>query len=382
MPEAGRHKEYYYCLDWAGESVPTSPAAVCHAFNVPEKLCSHARSREAISALDATINVANSHTNHQLALLNQDSTQVLSLVDRTRSQLDRIDTTLSECKAQQLSSIQTAVQSDLKSGLVPVSRVLDLIQNDVSDSVDSQARLETMCVQILDEIRRARDRAPTLSDFCAAVTAKPSLHGELLAAAGTSGLQTRATNRHICSCSVRMSRMTRFSFGSLTGIWKSQSRHFPGCKYHGSPVTTEFRASILIRLLWKTLSFSFQLSTGAGGISLSPQFAITRIVDRRISPAFLLFDSIEVECARRIPVSRYKESARKTYHTSPDFTSRDYIRLYVLDWDTGALQISLENAVQDITMMLSMGYSSVQDTDSRGRTLLHVSYPSSHTVFQ
>lgn len=123
------------------------------------------------------------------------------------------------------------------------------------------------------------------------------------------------------------------------------------------------------------LQLSFRATKGAGAFSLSPNIAVTRLVDRRVSPAFGIFDNIVGGFSRKQLTNGSLEGPGATprgYRQYTEPSDPDPDTFFVVRWDMTGLARHLERALVELQSLFEIGVASPLDTDIEGRTLLHV----------
>ena len=152
---------------------------------------------------------------------------------------------------------------------------------------------------------------------------------------------------HLCSC-----RPNRQIHDMLEGwrywrlSWESYSQHSNKCPLYTKTQKTQ---SIKIRCMLPTwylrrmISYTFSMTSGAGGFAISPQLTVIRMVDRDRSPAFLQVSE------RNVISFIFAKPVKGVVHP-------------------------LEDVKESLRSLFCAGDDSPFDVDQDGLTLLHVSH--------
>lgn len=174
-----------------------------------------------------------------------------------------------------------------------------------------------------------------------------------------------------CTCSSRPSRHTlAWPFGSI--YYNKRPKHQRGCPEAWRtrrPWTLGVRM-LLQRLLARSFHTTFTASFGASGFSLSPSFTCHRIVDRKVSPAFLLIDSAREELHDSLKFPAIDDERG-------GFSSFPIRRIPAKQKRLFSATAILEDVRSRLYSLFCAGEASPHDQDIRGFTLLHVSRQSS-----
>ncbi|OHF02485.1 hypothetical protein CORC01_02180 [Colletotrichum orchidophilum] len=183
----------------------------------------------------------------------------------------------------------------------------------------------------------------------------------------------------------------------LSGEWESQG-HWPSCPLSKTGRKQRLKASLtytgLARLLKSVIGISLELTSGAGGRSISPRFTYYPTVDADSDPAFRIIRMVEQCCVRpfhdgtnREPfiIACLKKLARlleekRTYPTVVDQQNRTLmhhaaisIREIYYDWGDSSPEVTMFAAI--FPMLLSYGIPAYS-YDIEGTSALH------HLTFQ
>ena len=292
------------------------------------------------------------------------------VVEQTQSKsilmLESMD---SQLRAQALSSLH------ISEALVSFPQKLNALETTTTSSATAINNIERLCKGLcatMAEVQYSQNRSSlSWKEACSIVTSKPNFQCEIydtiLQTSDSSAypLFTRPLEPRICECRKPHKCKGEIGlFGWGKAFWTTSVKHAAGCRYYRSS-SLSIEAKVTLMVLWRALQFSISATLGAGGSSIAPEFAITKIVDRKTSPAFLLMDSIESRCAVRIILHRNFKKETRIYSDGND-------SLYALEWDRRTLPIILESSLRELRVLYDMGHSHPLDTDPDGRTLLHV----------
>jgi hypothetical protein len=174
-----------------------------------------------------------------------------------------------------------------------------------------------------------------------------------------------------CNCISTRNFRSRLSFVEL--LWSHPAQHIPSCTFHRKKWRPEFRASMSIRTLGRILELSLAASCRAGRFAISPLLAVTRIVDRHVSPAFQAFDQLHEACSKKRYITRNsrREQFQIQYCESSKIVWGVQSR-YTLVWNDLAAEEQLNRISAELPRLFETGLASPLDTDCHGNTLLHV----------
>jgi hypothetical protein len=176
-----------------------------------------------------------------------------------------------------------------------------------------------------------------------------------------------------CHCISTRTFRSRLSFVEL--LWSHPTQHVPSCTFHQKTWRPEFRASMSIRTLGRILELSLAASCRAGGFAISPLLAVTRIVDRNVSPSFQAFDQLHEACSKKRYITRNsgREPFQIQYYERSKIVGRILVECpYTLVWNNLAVEEQLSRISAELPRLFETGLASPLDTDCYGNTLLHV----------
>lgn len=177
-----------------------------------------------------------------------------------------------------------------------------------------------------------------------------------------------------CGCPTKIRRRKHSTNGPFWALVDVQHAHVPPCRYKSRPSwTVTGGVSFVVAHLHFALKLSLNATKGAGAFSLSPNIAVTRLVDRQASPAFSLFDVVVGDFSRRRisngsidPVWGSPRGYRQ-YCDDPDL-----LEFFTLRWNFTGLARHLRSVRARLETIFENGEAHPFDTDVEGRTLLHV----------
>ncbi|KAH0536165.1 hypothetical protein FGG08_006929, partial [Glutinoglossum americanum] len=295
---------------------------------------------------------------------------ILSVVEETRLTLSGMDKTLSSIPCEmRLVSNEAALAREA------AENTYRAFEQGRSANKEKQLQLEDV-VSRLEEIalslRATRAAPPTGSQVCVRMAQKPSYLRDLLDGLEDSAISgdmplavTHRGSTRLCDC-IMAKRRNAIVKGPFWAYAENQQPHLRNCKYFARPTWTFKGGALLpVKILSSALRLSFAATKGAGGFSLSPNFAITRLIDRGASPAFALFDTILRDYSKAEPWSDHGH--RRYYEPLDDY----HIKYTPLRWDMVGLERHLYHVLGELEKLFEGGKASPLDTDAEGRTLLH-----------
>lgn len=177
-----------------------------------------------------------------------------------------------------------------------------------------------------------------------------------------------------CGCAMEAKRRRNVTKRLLWILNETKQTHLPSCKHFSrQDWTVKAGVTLVSWTLLMVLQLSFRATKGAGAFPLSPNIAVTRLVDRQVSPAFNIFDKIIRAFSRRQLTSGFWEGPWAILPGYLQYVepSNLYTPLF-LRWDMTGLERHLEHALVELQSLFESGAASPLDTDVEGRTLLHV----------
>jgi hypothetical protein len=245
-----------------------------------------------------------------------------------------------------------------------------------------QIKMQELCSRFdcsATPVVQADDASRTNTQLCARLMQKPSrLREQLddLRRISASSLRLSPTTPRQglrpCGCPMEAKRRNNVTKGPLWISNEIKQTHLPSCKqFSRQDWTVKAGLTLVSRTLLMALQLSFWATKGAGAFSLSPNIAVTRLVDRRVSPAFGIFDQIICNFSRKKLINRNRDTWRgyRLYFEPGDTDGNTF---FVVRWDMTGLARHLGRALMELQSLFEGGVASPLDTDIEGRTLLHV----------
>ena len=144
-----------------------------------------------------------------------------------------------------------------------------------------------------------------------------------------------------CSCNLRGARKNLRLWSHTQAGFSIRASHLLGCPLYAiSPQSFQAYVSVPSPLFSKYIQLSFNATSGAGGLSISPHLSIASI--------------------------------REDFALIGEFFYNLYRKIYLPPWRSKSVDELLDHVEEALTLYYSSGAASPSDVDSLGRTLINI----------